>query len=106
MLDKVRAKYNLKFSTEVFKIMVSKIRQDKDYFTEARGLKVRIEFKGYTGLVQAIVPYKDKPLEFYKWWCKNEEKVSMTYGEKINLFLRVKALKPEVLLKEHKKLIS
>ena len=106
MLDKVRAKYNLKFDNEVFNIMVSKIRQNKEYFTEARGLKVRIEFKGYTGLVQAIVPYKDKPLEFYKWWCKNEEKVCLTYAEKINLFLRVKALKPEALLKEHKKLIS
>lgn len=106
MLDKVRTKYNLKFSNEVFNIIVSKIRQNKDYFTEARGLKVRIEFKGYTGLVQAIVPYKDKPVEFYKWWCKNEEKVHLTYAEKVQLFLKVIAQEPNALLKKHEKLIS
>ena len=106
MLDKVRTKYNLKFSNEVFNIIVSKTRQNKDYFTEARGLKVRIEFKGYTGLVQAIVPYKDKPVEFYKWWCKNEEKVHLTYAEKVQLFLKVIAQEPNALLKKHEKLIS
>ena len=106
LLDQVRAKYNLKFSSEVFRIMVSKVRQNTSYFTETRGLKVRIEFKGYSGLVQASLPYKDKPLEFYKWWCKNEDKVYLTSAERIQLFIRVKALKPDALLKVHEKLIS
>ena len=106
LLDQVRAKYNLKFSSEVFRIMVSKVRQNTSYFTETRGLKVRIEFKGYSGLVQASLPYKDKPLEFYKWWCKNEDKVYLTIAEKVQLFIRVKALKPDALLKEHERLIS
>jgi len=106
LLDQVRAKYNLKFSSEVFRIMVSKVRQNTSYFAESRGLNVRIEFKGYPGLVQASLPYKDKPVEFYKWWCKNEDKVYMTIAEKIQLFIRVKALKPDALLKVHEKLIS
>ena len=106
LLDQVRAKHNLKFSSEVFRIMVSKVRQNTSYFAESRGLNVRIEFKGYPGLVQASLPYKDKPVEFYKWWCKNEDKVYMTIAEKIQLFIRVKALKPDALLKVHEKLIS
>ena len=106
LLDQVRTKHNLKFSNEVFRIMVSKVRQNTSYFTESRGLNVRIEFKGYPGLVQASLPYKDKPVEFYKWWCKNEDKVYMTIAEKIQLFIRVKALKPDALLKVHEKLIS
>ena len=106
LLDQVRTKYNLKFSSEVFRILVSKVRQNTSYFAESRGLNVRIEFKGYPGLVQASVPYKDKPVEFYKWWCKNEDKVYMTFAEKIQLFIRVKALKPDALLKVHEKLIS
>ena len=63
---------------------------------------MKIEFKGYTGLVQAIVPYKDKPVEFYKWWCKNDDKISMTEEEKIKLFIRVQELAPDVLLKKHR----
>lgn len=106
LLDKVRAEFNLKFNSEVFKIMVSKVRRDQNYFTETRGLKVRIEFKGYPGMVQASLPYKDKPLEFYKWWCKNGDKVYLTTAEKIQLFIRVKSLKPDALLKEHEKMIS
>ena len=106
LLDQVRTKHNLKFSSEVFRIMVSKVRQNTSYFTESRGLNLRIEFKGYPVLVQASLPYKDKPVEFYKWWCKNEDKVYMTIAEKIQLFIRVKALKPDALLKVHEKLIS
>jgi hypothetical protein len=106
LLDKVRSEYNLKFSSEVFRIMVSKVRQNQNYFVESRGLKMRIEFKGYDGMVPASLPYKDKPLEFYKWWCKNQEKVFLTSAEKIQLFLKVKAIKSDALLKEHAKLIS
>ena len=106
LLDEIRNKNNLKFRSDVFNILVSKVRQNKSYFTETRGLKVRIEFKGYPGLVQASIPYKDKPLEFYKWWCKNEDKVHLSTAEQIQLFLRVKALKPDALLKKHEKMIS
>lgn len=67
---------------------------------------MRIEFKGYDGLVPASLPYKDKPLEFYKWWCKNQEKVYLTNIEKIQLFIRVKEIKPDALLKEHAKMVS
>ena len=105
LLEKIKIDYNLKFNSDVYNIMVSKVRQNQTYFAESRGLKMRIEFKGYDGLVPASLPYKDKPLEFYKWWCKNQEKVYLTSFEKIQLFLRVKDIKPDALLKEHAKLI-
>lgn len=102
LLNEVRVKNNLKVSSKVFEVLISKIKQNKEYFRDSRGLKMKIEFKGYTGLVQAIVPYKDKPVEFYKWWCKNDDKISMTEEEKIKLFIRVQELAPDVLLKKHR----
>ena len=106
LLEKVKTDYNLKFNSDVYNIMVSKVRQNQTYYAESRGLKMRIEFKGYDELVPASLPYKDKPLEFYKWWCKNQEKVYLTNIEKIQLFIRVKEIKPNALLKEHAKMVS
>ena len=54
----------------------------------------------------AIIPYTNAPIEFYKWWKKNEEKVTMTHFERIKLFIKVDELKPGTLLKRHKKEIS
>ncbi len=106
LLDKVKTEYHLKFNSDVYNTLISKVRQNQSYYTETRGLNIQIEFKGYMGLVQASLPYKDKPLEFYKWWCKNQNKVYLTLVEKIQLFIRVKELKPDTLLKEHEKMIS
>ena len=61
---------------------------------------------GYTRPVQAIVPYKAKPVEFYKWWIDNEEKVYLTTEEKIKLYDKVYMESPKILTKNHKKLID
>ena len=106
LLDKVKTEFHLKLSSDVYRILNSKVRQNQNYYIETRGLNVWIEFKGYSGLVQASLPYKDKPLEFYKWWCKNQNKVFLTPVEKLQLFIKVKELKPDLLLKEHEKMIS
>ena len=107
LLDKTRIQYDLRFGKEELKILNSKVNnQDKGYYTETRGLMVSIEFKGYPGRVRASIPYKDKPLEFYKWWCKNEDKVHLSTAEQIQLFFKVKDLKPNALLKKHEKMIS
>ena len=77
-----------------------------EYFKEALGLKVRIAFKGYDKPVQALVPYSTQPVEFYKWWCSNQDSVNMTFEEKIKLFDKVFITKPIELKKEHIRLIN
>jgi ATP-dependent DNA helicase RecQ len=105
--DIARKKSALKINKEVFELLASKLRGDHpDYFCYALGLKTRIEFKGYNSPVQAIVPYSNKPAEFYKWWCTNQDSVNMTFGEKLKLFDKVLAERPAVLKREHKQLIN
>ena len=69
------------------------------------GLDLKIDFKGYDSLVKAIVPYKDKPVDFYKWWIKNEDKIYLSTKNKILLFDKVLMMDPNKLKKEHLKLI-
>ncbi|MCE5321580.1 MAG: hypothetical protein LLF93_10830 [Bacteroidales bacterium] len=105
--DIIRREETLKVNKEVFDILVSKLRAiHPDYFKEALGLKKRIEFKGYDKPVQASVPYSTQPVEFYKWWCLNQDYVNMTFEEKIKLFDKVYATKPTALKKKHKQLIN
>jgi hypothetical protein len=87
----------------IFEIMISKIRNHyPEYFKAERGLRMRIEFKGYDTSVQAIVPYTDMPVKFYEWWCKNENAIFLTFNEKIQLFLKINAINPKLLHKKHK----
>ena len=105
--DKKRKEHNLKVSKEIFDILVSKLRANHpEYFKDALGLKIRIEFKGYDSDVQAIVPYLSKPVEFYKWWCLNKDLVNMTFAEKIILFDKVLMEDQNALTKEHMNLIK
>lgn len=105
--DIIRRENLLKINKEVFDFLISKLRADHpNYFKEALGLKTRIGFKGYDRPVQASVPYSTQPVEFYKWWCSNEDFVNMTFEEKIKLFDKVYVIKPTTLKKEHKRLIN
>jgi hypothetical protein len=105
--DIVRRETPLKVNKEVFDLLISKLRANHpDYFKDALGLKTRIEFKGYDRLVQASVPYSTQPVEFYKWWCSNQDLVNMTFEEKIKLFDKVYMTKPTELKREHKRLIN
>jgi ATP-dependent DNA helicase RecQ len=105
--DRLRKKINLKITNEIFNILVSKLRANHpEYFRDALGLNTRIRMKGYDYPVKANIPYKDRPLEFYKWWCSNPCMVSMTLAEKIRLFDSVRKENKDALLKEHRKLID
>lgn len=105
--DLIRRETPLKVNKEVFDLLISKLREyHPNYFKEALGLKTRIEFKGYDRQVQASVPYSTQPVEFYKWWCSNEDCVNMTFEEKIKLFDKVYVTKPAALKKEHKRLLN
>lgn len=104
--DKTRKEHHLKINPEVFNILVSKLRANHpEYFKEALGLNVRIRFKGYDIPVKAIVPYKDHPVEFYKWWCANQDLVNISLAEKIRLFDNVWKQNQNTLKSEHKKMI-
>ena len=105
--DKVRKEKSLKVSKEVFEVLVSKLRaHHPDYFKNALGIRTRIHFSGYDRPVQAIIPYKDHPVDFYKWWCNHPDNVNMTFKERIKLFDNVYIENPKLLKKEHKRQIN
>ncbi|HRA72967.1 MAG TPA: hypothetical protein PLB11_09100, partial [Flavobacterium sp.] len=107
LFDKKRKAHNLKVNKEIFESLVSKLRlYHPEYFRDSLGLKTRIEFKGYDKEVQAIVPYSDYPVEFYKWWCLNQDSVHMSLTEKIRLIDKVYMADQRVLKMEHKRLIN
>ncbi|MBE0639412.1 MAG: ATP-dependent DNA helicase RecQ [Bacteroidales bacterium] len=105
--DIVRRENTLKVNKEVFEILISKLKAyHPQYFIDALGLKARISFKGYDRIVQAIVPYSDRPVEFYKWWIDNPDSVNLTLEEKVKLFDKVYMLKPTALKREHRRLLK
>lgn len=107
LFDKTRIAHNLKVSKEIFESLVSKLRAyHPEYFRDTRGLRTRIEFKGYDRFVQAIVPYSNMPVDFYKWWCLNPNSVHMSISEKIVLLDKVYMVDQRVLKMEHKRLIN
>ena len=100
--DKVRREFDLKINKDVFDILVSKLRRfHPEYFRDALGLKMKIEYNGFDIPVQAKIPYENQPIDFYKWWCKNEDKVTLSDKEKIILFNKVRNGNPKILLKKH-----
>ena len=105
--DIVRKTTPFQVNKDVFDILISRLNaHHPGYVKKVLGLKLKIEFKGYSKLVHAIVPYNTKPVEFYKWWCSNKEDIVMTLDEQTKLFIKVYRLKPSVLKSEHKKLIN
>lgn len=100
-------KHKLKIDRKSFDIMISKLRSNHfEYFRDSLGLNMRIDFKGYDKQVKASVPYTDKPVEFYKWWCDNNDQVKMNFREKLILFDKVFMQKSNILKAEHRKMIN
>lgn len=103
-LDKIRREYDLKMPTDAFGTLQSKLRcHHFPYYRDVQGLNLIIEFPGYEKQVKASVPYNQDPIKFYKWWRKNEDKVTLSKADKYKLFLNVEnqSSKP-VLQKKHK----
>ena len=106
-LDITRKKNNLKVDKNVFELLISKLRaHHPDYFRDALGLKTKITFKGYNYPVAASIPYSAKPIEFYKWWCLNQDAVNMTLEERVRLFDKVYNANKAILKIEHLRLIN
>ena len=105
--DMERKKYNFSIDKIVFDILSNRLKLHHfEYFKKSLGLNLRIDFKGYDKPTKALVPYKNKPIEFYKWWCKNDSEVYLSFKEKIELFDKVKLINPNTLKTEHLKIIG
>ena len=107
ILHKTIQENELKVDQEVFSILVSKLRANHhEYFKNFLGLNMRIDFNGDGSFIRAIVPYKNKPVLFYKWWCVNKNKVKLSFKEKIELFNKVNLMDPSVLKQKHRKMLG
>lgn len=105
--DLEKRKHQFIVDKNVFDILINRLRlHHYPYFKKALGLNLSIDFKGYDKGVKALVPYKNKPVEFYKWWCDNKDKIHITFKEKLELLDKVKLSQPNALKTEHKKLIN
>ena len=105
--DMEKRKHQFTIDKSVFDILSNRLKlHHYDYFKKSLGLKLRIDFKGYDKPTKALVPYNNSPVEFYKWWCDNKDKVYLTFREKIELFDKVEMVKPNTLITKHKNLIN
>ena len=88
---------------EVFAPLVSKLRRaDYEYYKRITGLKMIIDFPGYTSEIEARIPYDTDPIAFYKWWRKgkNEHRVYLSPAYQFKLFQKVSKMEPKVMLKK------
>ena len=88
---------------EVFAPLVSKLRRaDYEYYRRITGLKMVIDFPGFSSEVEAKIPYDTDPIAFYKWWRKgkNEHRVYLSPAYQFKLFQKVSAMEPKVMLKK------
>ena len=88
---------------EVLRPLESKLRRaDPDYYKRFVGLKLVIDYPGYSNGIVAKIPYENDPVGFYKWWRKgaHEDKVYLSLGWQIKLFQKVALMDPRMLLKK------
>ena len=105
--DKIRREYKIKINKDTFNLLVSKLRANHpEYFKDTLGLNMRVNFKGYDCPVKAIIPYNNNPIDFYKWWCLNQDLINMSLSEKIRLFDKVLMEDPKLLKREHRRVIN
>lgn len=102
-LNEAITQFDFKIHGAQYSILKSKLLANhEDYMKKKLGLSFLIEFKGYDGYVQAKIPYIDKPVEFYKWWCELPDKVFLSFSDKISLFNKVYEINKGALKKEHR----
>jgi hypothetical protein len=88
---------------EVFTPLISKLRRaDYEYYKRITGLKMLIDFPGYSSEIEAKIPYDTDPIAFYKWWRKgkHEHVVYLSPAWQFKLFQKVSVMEPKVMLKK------
>lgn len=94
---------------EVFNPLVSKLRfADPDYYKRIMGLRVVIDYPGYSTGIIAQIPFENDPVGFYKWWRKgkHEDKVYLSPGNRFRLFQKVRIMEPRMVLKKDLELLK
>ena len=105
--DKVRRKFSLRMeAATVSKLLRILQKEHFEYIRDLYGLRLRINFPGYTSEVEAKVVYDNDPVKFYKWWKKNNDKVYLSKKDMLMLFVRVNDKEPSALLKVHKDILT
>ena len=93
---------------EVLRPLESKLRKaDPDYYKRFVGLKLIIDYPGYSSGIVASIPFENDPLGFYKWWRKggHEDKVYLSLGRQVQLFQKVAMMEPKLILKKDLELL-
>ena len=88
---------------EVYNPLVSKLRRaDPDYYKKFMGLRLVIDYPGYSSGILAKIPFENDPVGFYKWWRKgrHEDKVYLSLGNQVRLFQKVAIMDPKMILKK------
>lgn len=88
---------------EVLNPLVSKLRRaDPEYYKRFMGLRLIIDYPGYSTGILAKIPFENDPVGFYKWWRKgkHEDKVYLNLGNQIRLFQKVMMMEPKMILKK------
>ena len=80
---------------EVYNPLVSKLRRaDPDYYKKFMGLRLVIDYPGYSSGILAKIPFENDPVGFYKWWRKGR------HEDKVRLFQKVAIMDPKMILKK------
>jgi len=90
-------------SIEVLNPLVSKLRRaDPDYYRKFMGLRLVVDYPGYSSGIMAKIPFENDPVGFYKWWRKgrHEDKVYLSLGNQVRLFQKVAMMDPKMILKK------
>lgn len=93
---------------EVLNPLVSKLRRaDPEYFKRYMGLKLVIDYPGYSTGIVASIPFETDPVGFYKWWRKgkHEDKVYLSLGNQVRLFQKVSMMDHKLILKKDLEII-
>jgi len=90
----------------LYNILIKRLQNHhRDYYKKIMGLKLEIDFPGL-GRVEAIVPFHNNPVKFYKWWLKNNNIVYLSKINKIKLFNNVNKISPETLRKKDRDFLN
>ena len=88
---------------EVYNPLVSKLRRaDPDYYKKFMGLRLVIDYPGYSSGILAKIPFENDPVGFYKWWRKgrHEDKVYLSLGNQVRHLKKVAMMDPKMILKK------
>ncbi len=106
-LHRTVVEYELMIDKSYYRVLMSRLQNYHfAYYRDFMGLKLFIDYPGYDEQVQASVPYNNDPVNFYKWWKKNSDKVTLSYKDQLLLFMAVDKKAPKALTKSHKAMIA